>query len=80
MLNEVDAGKLAQAADVMDAMQEQANEYTSYTGAADGTRASVKFIMKVDGPETQLNSAQEDSVPAAQTQPGFWQRVKELFA
>lgn len=63
-----------------------ADSYTSYTGAPEGVKASVKFVMKVEGPEApeeseapagQQQAAQPDAPPAEKA--SFWQRIKNLF-
>lgn len=66
---------------VMTQMRQQAEEYTSYTGNAQGQKASVKFIMKVQAPTKDETSAtvttkQETAQPEKTT---FWQRLKDLF-
>ena len=64
--------------------EELADGYTSYTGAPEGVRASVKFVMKVEGPKAPAGGA-DDGRQAARAEaqpaekPGFWQRVKNLF-
>lgn len=67
-----------------DTLEELADGYTSYTGAPEGIRASVKFVMKVEGPKAPAGGA-DDGRQAARAEaqpaekPGFWQRVKNLF-
>ncbi len=67
-----------------DTLEELADGYTSYTGAPEGVRASVKFVMKVEGPKAPAGGA-DDGRQAARAEaqpaekPGFWQRVKNLF-
>ena len=66
-------------------MKKQADSYTSYTGAPDGVKASVKFIMKVadntDSSASEENgSTEESSQTALAQQTGFWDRVKNLFS
>ncbi len=66
---------------VLDAMEEQAADYTSYTGSAEGVKASVKFIMKTDEPDvpqTGSPAAAQHSEPAAE-KATFWERVLHLF-
>lgn len=73
-----ESGALAQ---VLDAMEEQAAAYTSYTGSAEGVKASVKFIMKTDEPDvpqTGSPAAAQHSEPAAE-KATFWERVLHLF-
>ena len=64
-------------AEIADEMQARANAYTSYTGAAEGTRASVKFVMKVEGPKAPQADAGEQA--QAEQPTTFWERVKNLF-
>ena len=66
---------------VLDAMEEQAAAYTSYTGSAEGVKASVKFIMKTDEPDTpqtESPAAAQQPEPAVQ-ETTFWDRVLHLF-
>ena len=73
-----DGGSLGQ---VLDAMEEQAAAYTSYTGSAEGVKASVKFIMKTDEPDTpqtESPAAAQQPEPAVQ-ETTFWDRVLHLF-
>lgn len=70
--------------EVGEELGELADAYTSYTGAPEGVRASVKFVMKVEEPKAPAEGA-DDGRQAARAEaqpaekPGFWQRVKNLF-
>ena len=69
---------LRTCSEVFSVMREQAEGYLSYSGAPDGVKSDVKFIMKVQAPEepqTETSSVQ----PEQESKPGFWQRVKDLF-
>ena len=69
---------LRTCSEVFSVMREQAEGYLSYSGAPDGIKSDVKFIMKVQAPEepqTEMSSVQ----PEQESKPGFWQRVKDLF-
>lgn len=66
--------------ETLTALEEQAAEYTSYTGSADGVQASVKFIMKTDEPqpaESEEPAAEQTETAAPVT--SFWDRVRHLF-
>lgn len=63
--------------DVAVALRDRADSYTSYTGSAAGTKASVKFVMKVEGPKTDETETVKQETQAAETT--FWDRVKNLF-
>ena len=75
---QLDAAQLDQISQIAQALEEQANAYTSYTGAAENVRASVKFVMKVEGPE-QTGTQQEQSSGQSVQDTTFWDRVKNLF-
>lgn len=76
--SQLDAAQLDQISQIAQALEEQANAYTSYTGAAENVRASVKFVMKVEGPE-QTGTQQEQSSGQSVQDTTFWDRVKNLF-
>lgn len=65
---------------VGNAMVEQADAYTTYSGAPDGAETTVKFIMKVD--ETVKSSNQENagqnSAPVDQKE-NFWDKIVNFF-
>ncbi|WP_418665870.1 hypothetical protein [Allofournierella sp.] len=71
--------------EVGEELGELADAYTSYTGAPEGVKASVKFVMKVEGPEEPAQSEGEGVGQAAPAEaqpaekPGLWQRIKNLF-
>lgn len=65
---------------VKDAMVEQADAYTTYSGAPDSAQTTVKFIMKVNEPEEtsdEENSGQ-NSAPVQQKQ-SFWDKIVSFF-
>ena len=41
---------------------------------------SVKFVMKTTNPEAKQAKADSRNDAAAQEQPGFWERIRNLFA
>lgn len=77
---ELEALQLGKISEIADALEEQANAYTSYTGSSEGVRASVKFVMKVEAPEIPETSG-TDGTPAAEPAGtgSFWQRVRDLL-
>lgn len=77
---ELDAVQLDQVRQIADALEEQANAYTSYTGAGENVRASVKFVMKVEGPKQDSEQLQETESTNGSQDTTFWDRVKQLFA
>ena len=72
--------QLDQVRQIADALEEQANAYTSYTGAGENVRASVKFVMKVEGPKQDSEQLQETESTNGSQDMTFWDRVKQLFA
>ena len=76
---DVDTKQLDDALDTLDALQTEAESYTTYTGTPDGVEASIKFVMKVEEPEAP--AAETETEPTAQQteKPSFWQRLKQLF-
>ena len=66
---------------VMAQQKQQAEEYTSYTGSVQGQKASVKFIMKVQGPAedetTAISTTKQETTKTEKTT--FWQKFKDLF-
>lgn len=66
-----------------DELEAQANAYTSYTGAAEGVKASVKFVMKVEAPKAPAEAELKHQTEQPEAQPaekvGLWQRIKDLF-
>lgn len=76
---DVDTKQIDDALDTLDALQTEAESYTTYTGTPDGVEASIKFVMKVEEPEAP--AAETETKPTAQQteKPSFWQRLKQLF-
>lgn len=76
---DVDTKQIDDAMDTLDALQTEAESYTTYTGTPDGVEASIKFVMKVEEPEAP--AAETETEPTAQQteKPSFWQRLKQLF-
>ena len=77
---DVDTKQIDDALDTLDALQTEAESYTTYTGTPDGAEASIKFVMKVEEPEAPAAETSETETTAQQTEkPSFWQRLKQLF-
>lgn len=77
---DVDTKQIDDALDTLDALQTEAESYTTYTGTPDGVEASIKFVMKVEEPEAPAADTSETEPTAQQTEkPSFWQRLKQLF-
>lgn len=77
---DVDTKQIDDALDTLDALQTEAESYTTYTGTPDGVEASIKFVMKVEEPEAPAAETSENEPTAQQTEkPSFWQRLKQLF-
>ena len=77
---DVDTKQIDDALDTLDALQTEAESYTTYTGTPDGVEASIKFVMKVEEPEAPAAETSETEPTAQQTEkPRFWQRLKQLF-
>lgn len=76
---DVDTKQIDDALDTLDALQTEAESYTTYTGTPDGVEASIKFVMKVEEPKAP--AAETETEPTAQQteKPSFWQRLKQLF-
>ena len=76
---DVDTKQIDDALDTLDALQTEAESYTTYTGTPDGVEASIKFVMKVEEPEAP--AAETETEPTAQQteKPSFWQRLKQVF-
>ena len=85
LLDSAELSSLTTIQKIAEQMKKRADSYTSYTGAPDGVKASVKFIMKVadntDSSASEENgSTEESSQTALAQQTGFWDRVKNLFS
>ena len=83
LTSKLDANTLNALAETLDAVQQCAQSYTNYTGCAEGTQCSVKFVMKTQG-AAKASATKSDTV-AAESQKStapdpFWTRVKNLFA
>lgn len=77
---DVDTKQIDDALDTLDALQTEAESYTTYTGTPDGVEASIKFVMKVEEPEAPAAETSETETTAQQAEkPSFWQRLKQLF-
>ena len=77
---DVDTKQIDDALDTLDALQTEAESYTTYTGTPDGVEASIKFVMKVEETEAPAAEISETETTAQQTEkPSFWQRLKQLF-
>ena len=61
-------------------MKKQSEQYDSYTGCGENMDCSVKFVMKTTNPEAKQAKADSRNDAAAQEQPGFWERIRNLFA
>lgn len=70
-------GGFKTALEIKDAMEEQADAYTSYTGLAEGMDGTVRFVMKTDGIEE--TAKEEEAVAEQPEKVGFWKRVVNLF-
>lgn len=81
--DESDIEDLQAVADVAAQMKEQAEDYTSYTGAPAGISASVKFVMKtpnIKAPDTKATSDSTDTAATQTTEKvSFWTRIRDLF-
>ncbi|MBC8532030.1 hypothetical protein [Gehongia tenuis] len=79
---ELNNGELRSDLDTLEAirseMDSQAQAYSSYAGAPSGAETSVKFIFKVEGPKA-AKDAPTAQAPVQNEQPGFWERLKNLF-
>ncbi len=76
-VSQLDPESLAEAAAVADALREQANAYTGYTGSPDGVRNTTKFVMKTAAP-VQQQTEQPSAAPEKEKK-SFWQRLCDLF-
>ena len=77
---DVDTKQIDDALDTLDALQTEAESYTTYTGTPDGVETSIKFVMKVEEPEAPAAETSETETTVQQTEkPSFWQRLKQLF-
>ncbi len=71
--------------DVISELQNLADDYTSYSGAPEGVRSTVKFLYKVQesAADTDTEAEQTDAQPAAQqtaaAPKSLWQRIRDLF-
>lgn len=65
------------AMQIKDAMQQQADAFTSYSGAPDGVKNSIRFIMKTDGIETQ--KAADAQTAQTQKEEGVWDKITGFF-
>lgn len=70
--------ELKTAMEIKDAMIEQAGEYTSYSGTPENSENSLKFIIKVNEPET---SQSDDETPAVKTEVklSLWDKIVRWF-
>ncbi len=71
-------GDLETALAIKNAMQEQADAISSYSGSPEGIKNTVRFIMKTDGIETEKKA---DNTAAAQDQPqeNLWDKIAGFF-
>jgi putative membrane protein len=82
MLNSGSMDKLGTALEVKDEMVKQADEYTSFTGAPDGAKTTIKFVMKTadlessNKKDTTQSTAQVKQDSSKLT---FWQRIVNFF-
>ena len=76
---DVDTKQIDDALDTLDALQTEAESYTTYTGTPDGVEASIKFVMKVEEPETPAAETETETTAQQTEKPSFWQRLKQLF-
>ncbi len=80
-LDGLDADALESTRQILEALEEQAEGFSSYTGAPEGVRASVKFVMKVMEPEQpDAQTAQPEAGMDTQEDAGLWGRIKDLFS
>lgn len=76
---DVDTKQIDDALDTLDALQTEAESYTTYTGTPDGVEASIKFVMKVEEPEAPAAETETETTAQQTEKPSFWQRLKQLF-
>lgn len=76
---DVDTKQIDDALDTLDALQTEAESYTTYTGTPDGVEASIKFVMKVEEPEAPAAETETELTAQQTEKPSFWQRLKQLF-
>ena len=80
-----DIDNLQTLLDVTDAVKAQGEDYTSFAGAADGMKATVKFVMKVNCEETDTAADTGTAAETTQTTEtktglaGLWERFTALF-
>lgn len=66
--------------DMFDVLEDLAEDNQSYTGSGDNEDSSVRFMLKVVGPDESKAAAEAAAQAEAEAQPQtFWQRVKALF-
>lgn len=80
LVDSVEALKLGETGEVLAAIRQQADGYHSYTGAPEGVKAQVKFVMKLQAPASQEEAGQPEEENTAQAPVSFWDRVKNLFS
>lgn len=75
----IDAGQLQSLKEVLDLMEQRRKDYTSFAGAPEGAKVSVRFVMKTAETvsSAQTAASAQAAQPAAKT--GFWQRLLALF-
>lgn len=76
---DMDTKQIDDALDTLDALQTEAESYTTYTGTPDGVEASIKFVMKVEEPEAPAAETETETTAQQTEKPSFWQRLKQLF-
>lgn len=80
LTDSVDPDHLTELNETVEVMKGQLEEYKSFSGAAEGTRSSVKFIMKTTPPAEESDQEQikeEEQIPEASG--SFWDRLMGLF-
>lgn len=76
----LDPDQLKDLKDVTNMMREQLKEYGSFSGAAEGTEVTTKFIMKTTRPEDSQNKPEaEETSASTEEKESFWDRLISLF-
>lgn len=76
----MDPDQLKVLKDVTNMMREQLKDYGSFSGAAEGTEVTTKFIMKTTQPEASQNKPEAEKTSAsAEEKESFWDRLISLF-
>ena len=73
----LDADQLTELKDVLSAMKDRQDGYTSFTGAPDGADVSVRFILKTA--EATKTDTNESATTATTAKTSLWDRILALF-